>query len=472
MTGSPGETKRPGWGTARLWMPVGILVLILLSLLRLRASDPAGGGIPKPAAAVDPTGLPATAPVTKALALGAFPAVTPMPAGPTPTAIPSVSFPVGAGYVDVIPHQLVRSASDRAFLFVGQPYASVLKAYWTSSPGLPNSAEAFDRSASVTTSAPPISVEAAYGGGAYVFVVVNQQNGDLRVYPFDTVAGAFAPPVTLASGNPSVGGDYIGSSGVSAMADGIGSLQVAFWAAGNQIVHQAYSINQAKGSLQPQGPSMRLDMDGSASHPVLATAPGNSLTVAWVSEAASPARILSRTRSSEGAWGGVETVSTSPVWHSRNAGVNIDQGPSLLVGPDGMRHLAYMEDYLPGGDYGRVHYATRSGTTWTDTTTAIWSHDPALAITAAGDLYLLGHGHPANAACTRLDDICWTRRTGPAKWGNPQVFASAPSGSSFDSSTSIKWSGSAAGFVRPETIEFAFFSTPYNSPTVYYARLP
>jgi hypothetical protein len=405
-------------------------------------------------------------------AKGGLPLPTPTPAAPTPTANPSAMFPVGAGYVDVIPHQLVRTASDRVFLFAGQPYASVLRVYWSNSPGLPNSAAAFSGSASVTTSAPPISVEAAYGGGAYIFVFVNQQNGDLRVYPFDTQAGVFASPTTLASGNPTVSGDYIGSSGASAMVDGNGVLQVAYWAPGNQIVHQAYGINTATGSLQVQGPSTRLDADGSANHPVIATAPDNSLTVAWISEAASPVLILSRTRSGAGAWGSVETVSTSLVWHSRSAGVNIDQGPSLLISPDGIRHLTYIEDYVPAGDYGRVHYATRSGTSWSDTTLAIWSHDPALAINAAGDLYIIGHGHPANATCTRMDDICTTRRTGSGTWGSPQVFATAPAGSSFDSSPSIKWSGASAGFVRPETIEFAFFSTPYNSPMVYYARFP
>jgi hypothetical protein len=256
------------------------------------------------------------------------------------------------------------------------------------------------------------------------------------------------------------------------MVDRSGLLQVAYWASGDRIFHQAYSINTATGSLQPQGASTRVDADGSANHPVIATAPDSSFTVAWVSEAGSAVRILARTRSSAGTWGAIETASQAPVWHSRYFGVNIDQGPSLLVSPDGVRHLTYIEDYGSSGDYGRVHYATRSGTSWTDVALAIWSHDPALAINAAGDLYLLGHGHPANVTCKRMEDICSARRTGPATWDNPQTFATAPADSSFDSSPSVKWSGSAAGFVRPEIIEFAFFSIPYNAPTVYYGRLP
>jgi hypothetical protein len=405
-------------------------------------------------------------------AKGGLPLPSPTPAAPTPTPAPSAYFAVGSGSVDVIPRQLVRTADDRVVLFVSRPYASGLWAYWTESPGLPDTSAAFGGTASIGTSDDPISVEAAYGGGRFVFVLANLQNGELGAYPFDTQAGSFGSPSILASGIPTVGGDYLGSSGVSAMVDRNGLLQVAYWASGDQIVHQAYSIDPGTGAISLQGPSTRLDGSGSANHPVLAVAPDNSLTVAWVSEAGAPVRILARTRSSTGTWGDLEAVSTAPVWHSTNAGVNIDQGPSLLIGPEGTRHLAYIEDYVSGGDYGRVHYVTRVGTAWTDSTLAIWSHDPALAIDADGDLFLIGHGHPANATCRRMDDMCTASRSRSGTWSNPVVFAAAPSGSSFDSSPSVKWSGSAAGFVRPETVEFAFFSTPYNSPTVYYGRLP
>lgn len=405
-------------------------------------------------------------------AKGGLPLPTPTTPIPTPTSLPSASFAVGSGYVDVIPRQLVRTSDDRVVLFVGRPYASSLWAYWTESPGLPNTTADFGGTASTGTSDEPISVEAAYGGGRFVFVVANLQNGELVAFPFDTQTGAFASPSILASGNPAVSGDYIGSSGVSAMVDQAGVLQVAYWAGGNQIVHQAYAIDSGTGAISQQGPSTRLDSAGSANHPVLAVAPDNSLTVAWVSEAETPVRLLARTRSSTGTWGGLEAVSTAPVWHSTNAGVNIDQGPSLLIGPDGTRYLTYIEDYVSGGDYGRVHFVTRAGTTWADTTLPIWSHDPALAIDASGGLFLIGHGHPANATCRRMDDMCTASRSRSGTWSNPAVFAAAPAGSSFDSSPSVKWSGYAGGFVRPETVEFAFFSTPYQSPTVYYGRLP
>ncbi len=405
-------------------------------------------------------------------AKGGLPLPTPTLPPPSPTPAPAAHFAVGSGYVDVIPHQLIRTAADRVVLFVGRPYASGIWAYWTEAPGLPNSAADFAGTASTVASDVPISVEAAYGGGRFIIVLANLQNGDLVAYPFDTQVGSFGAASVLTRGNPSVTGDYIGSSGVSAMVDQTGALQVAYRAAGDQIAHQAYTIDPGTGAVSPQGPTTRIDADAAANHPVVAIAPDNSLTIAWVSEAGSPARILARTRSSSGAWGSVETASAAPVWHSTSAGVNIDQGPSLLIGPDGTRHLAYIEDYISGGDYGRVHDVTRTGTTWTDSALAIWSHDPVLAIDEVGTILLIGHGHPANAACRRMEDICTASRSSSGSWSTPAIFAAAPSGSSFDSSPTVKWSGNAAGFVRPETVEFAFFSTPYNSPTVYYARLP
>src|SRR5207245_4964957 len=147
--------------------------------------------------------------------------------------------------------------------------------------------------------------------------------------------------------------------------------------------------------------------DGAASHPALAVSPlDGSLTVAWVSEATNPASIRLRTRSAAGVWGGLDSVGAGVrIWTSPNFGVNVDQGPSLLIGPDGTRHLAYIEGYDATGAYGRVHYESQpaGGIGWTSATLSqIYSHHPTLAITGAGRLYLLGHGHSRAPSCLDL----------------------------------------------------------------------
>ena len=105
-----------------------------------------------------------------------------------------------------------------------------------------------------------------------------------------------------------------------------------------------------------RGPSAHIEATGSADHSALAVAADNSLTVARVSEASSAVRILARTRSGSGTWGTIEAASQAPDWHSRYFGVHIDQGPSLLVGPDGVRYLTCVEDHGASGDDGVFDY--------------------------------------------------------------------------------------------------------------------
>jgi len=383
-------------------------------------------------------------------------------------------FPVGLGSTDVIPHQIVRTAEDRVYIFTSQQYTSALRAYWSTTPGLPTAATVFGTTIA-TEPGLPISVETAYDGARFIHVLVNLNNGQLKDYVFDTVANAFRAPLALAAGNPTVTGDYIGTSGVSALFDNGGRLQVAYWSAGSHITQQGYTYDASGHALSPVTALTQLDALGSANHPVLAVSPvDDSLTVAWVSEATNPARILARSWSSAAGWGSVETISTAPVWTSTYFGINIDQGPSLVIDASGTRRLLYMETYDGSGDYGRVHSVVNAGTGWVDQALPVYTHDPALAITGSGELYVLGHGHPVNAqvqsgltTCLSMDEMC-ALRIGAGAWPTSRLVAPRPATEGFDSSPSVKWS--VVGFNRPETIEFVFFSTPYSSPTVYYAR--
>jgi hypothetical protein len=109
---------------------------------------------------------------------------------------------------------------------------------------------------------------------------------------------------------------------------------------------------------------------------------------------------------------------------------------------------------------------------------SVFSHDPALALSTSGNFYIIGHGHPENTAgdlaCRSgggsMDNMCTIKQNADGTWGSPTLFATPPSGSSFDASPSVKWS--AVGFNRPNAVEFVFFRTPYDSPTLYYGRLP
>jgi len=433
-----------------------------------------GGAQPTstPAPQPTPTQPPAhtATPVNTATAPPA-PSNTPPPSPTTVSGAPVV-FPIGVGESDVVPHQIVRAADDRLYVFAGEQYSNLIRAYWTSAAGLPTSSSAFSGAAAVSAPAVPISVDAVGDGGQFIHVLANLNNGELRDYPFNINSGTFGAPAVLASGGPTLVGDYIGSSGLSAMLDRAGTLHLAYWAAGGHILYRAYSVNTSSGGLSLTSGPTQLDTAGLANHPALAVSPADgSLTVAWVSQAGLPAQVLARTHSSGGAWGAVQTVSTAPVWTSINFGLNIDQGPSLLIDSGGTRHLTYIENYDGTGQYGHIHYATSAGAGWTDSALSSYSHDPALALDSAGNLTIIGHGHPnsQNTACTSFTIMCFIKKTSGG-WGSQQVLAAPPGGQSFDSSPSVKWS--VVGWNRPETVEFLFFMTPYSSPTLYYGRMP
>jgi hypothetical protein len=386
--------------------------------------------------------------------------------------VTSAVFPVGPGGADVIPHQIVRTNNNYLYIFANQQSSAVLRVYRTNNPGFPNSASDFAAPITLTETNDIISVDAIYNGGSIIHVLVNTQSGAVRDYPFDTSTNTFKSAITIATDGGTVGTVlYVGTSGVSGMMDTTGILHVGYWTNNDHVLHRAYTYDSASNTLTATGAFTQVDTTGSANHPALAISPAdNSLTFAWVSESGSTPQILTRTRSSTGSWGNVETASTATVWTSTDNGINIDQGPSLLIDSSGTKRMVYIEEFDSSiGDYGRIHYVTNSGSGWNDQGLNAFSHDPALAINSAGTLYIIGHGHPLNVSCTSMDEICTIQKSG-SSWGNPVLFASPPSGFSFDASPSVKWS--VVGFNRSDVIEFIFFMTPYDSPTIYYGRLP
>lgn len=395
-----------------------------------------------------------------------------IPASPTLNGV--TTFQVGPGWADVIPHQIIRTADDRVYLFALKGNnTNILVAYWTGVAGLPSSGSNFSGSASLTSAANLISVAPAYDGGHIIHVLTNDDAGDLIDRPFDINTNQFKPAKVLGNTGAVPVSNFVGSAGIDAMVDASAVLHVAYWSSAGHIIYSAYTYNVTLDSLTTVSGPTQLDSAGKANHPVLAVSPlDGSVTTAWVSQAITPTQILARTKSS-GLWGSLETVSTAPVWKDTSNGINIDQGPSLVIGADGVRHLAYIENFTiePPYDYGRIHYATSSGSGWTDQYIGSYSHDPAVAINAAGQVSIIGHGYPDNTACTNMTELCLYAQTGSGTWAAPQVLLAPQGTQSFDASPSVKWS--AVGFNRPGTIEFLIsqVSAGYDAPVLYYGRL-
>lgn len=383
------------------------------------------------------------------------------------------SFPVGAGGSDVIPHQIVRTKTDKIYMFGYKgEFSNLINAYWSNTAGLPTSSTTFS-STSVSETSYPLSVEVAYDGGDIIHVLDNTIDGNLNDNIFDITTNTFKAKIPIATGNPTVSGEYVGTSGLSAMVGADQVLHLAFWSSGGNITYREYTYNNTNSSLTlVTGSAQQLDNSGKANHPSLAISPVNgAVTVAWVSESTTPARILAATRTS-GFWGGVEQVNTAAPWTSVSSGINIDQGPSLVIDSIGTRHLTYIQNYDQTNDYGRIHYVTNRGSGWTDNTLAAYTHDPAVAINNLGEVYIIGHGHPSNVSCTSNLDMCISKKNPDNSWASPVLFAQHSGNDSFDTSPSVKWS--VVGYNRPETIEFIFplaLNLNYSTTTLYYGNV-
>lgn len=387
----------------------------------------------------------------------------------------SAHFSIGSGFTDVLPHEIIRANDDKLYIFAGRADSlTTVEVYRQTTIGIPSSSADFT-SQTLALSHDLISVDAAYNGGTIIHVIVNDSSGQVLDYPYDTSSHTFKTTKTLATdANTAVG---IGTCGVSTMFDSNGVMNLAYWQTGDHIIYEGFTYDSVTDTLtKTLGPTQLDDGTRIARHPQLAVSPlDNSLTVAWTSPDSSSSlvagNIYAETRNGSGTWGSQLKVNgTKRVWTSKYFGIDIDQGPNMIVTSDGTVNMVFIEDYDATGDYGNIHYATFNGASWTDTALGYYTHDPALAINNVGEMYILGHGHANNTStpCTSVNDLCYIKKNG-ASWNAPALYASPPVGDSFDASVSMKWS--VVSYNRPETIEFLIFSAvggSYTNTSVYY----
>ncbi|MEZ4671858.1 MAG: hypothetical protein R3E39_28475 [Anaerolineae bacterium] len=384
----------------------------------------------------------------------------------------NVSFPVGPGFTDVIPHQIVRTDDDRVYIIaaVGQ-YKTEIAIYWTGTPGLPQAGD-FDQLQMINIKAEPISVDAVYDGADIIHILVNTRAPALYDYALNIRTNTVQPPITVPAHPATIEGVYMGTSGLSGMFDAEGMLHIAYWSNDDHIMYQPFRYDVAQNTLTEAEPATQVDSAGSANHPVLAVSPvTQAVTIAWVSEYENPAAIRARTRSESGEWGKEERVSTAPVWTSTSAGINIDQGPSLVIDHEDTQHLVYIEDYGSDGEYGHVHYVYKASTDskWADVPLAMYSHDPAVALNDRGGVFIVGHGAEATGENVNM---YVSRKQQDGLWSELELIATPQPGDSLDSSVSVKWS--VVGWNRPDLVEFVFFAAhqgDYDNATLYYGRL-
>lgn len=426
----------------------------------------------------------------KTVAGGGSTLPTPTPGAPTATPGPgtAASFALGPGHADTAPHQIVRTADDRLVLFAGKMATNVVRVYRQTTTGLPVAGTEFTPGATLTAPAGNvIAVEAATTGTGLIYVIYNTSTGGVYLQVYEVATDQFRAALTLATDGGQVNGTslYAGTQGLSAAVDLTGALHVAYWKTGFRVTHCAYTYTNNQ--VTTCSPSAVDDGSQQASHPVVAVSPADgSLTVAWQSDPAANgglnSRVLARRRATNGTWGAVETVSAVGPYYGRGSNgneINVDTGPGLVIGTDGVRHLVFNQHFDSTGDYGRVIYVRDAGSGWATTSLDWYSHASTIALGAAGRVTIIGHGGPQSTsaveACKNNRNMCYANLPAGGSWSQAQLVVAYTGDQSYDGSPSAKWS--AVGLRRPEAIEFVFFSIndstgQYYNPTLHYGRVP
>ncbi len=422
---------------------------------------------PSPPPATDapaaPTGTPA--PAAQAIVPNASAVALPlMTAGPGAN---RAQFWTGVlGFSDVGTHQVVRTPGDRVYIFAPEIYKTYLRALRADQPGTPRSFAEVDAANRPNAASPIWAVDSAIDGHGVVHLLYITENGPVVYQTFDTALDRWGPQTELANSRwPNRNNDLRqGSAGVALAVDRAGVVHVAYNKA-EGANRRVYYNNNAGGSWSHE--TLLDDTPGSDnSHPTLAFGPDGALYAAWLADDGKAGAIRVRARRGD-AWARSSPVDAHVF---RNDGYSIDQGPSLLVAPDGAMHVAYIGPYEPapgsptGYDYGRAHHriSRDGGRSWVaDDPPQLFTHNPSLAVSPEGDIFMFGH-REAWLDPGRCAWMLANVRPAGGGWDKWRVLGQG----CFDSSVSVRW----AQYHRanPQVIDLLFWTEkgPRGEPDV------
>jgi hypothetical protein len=365
---------------------------------------------------------------------------------------------VGPGFSDVSPHQLVRTSAN--VLYALAPTCdsypdcpgNSLRVYRADQPGTPASfteQDAAHRPAAVG------SVAVALDASDTIHVLWNDRSGNLNYATFSTATDTWGAATTLAATNWTDFGQ--GDEGVALALDS-GGTPHAVWSAktADGVLHLFYA-NRAANWAPQQIDDVVLIGNRRTMHPALAFRPDDTLLLAWLEGTFNyvpDGAIHTRARSSAGIWGATQTIADPD-----GVMTTIDNGPSLLVTPDGTAHLAFVAATPPD----LIRYWYDSGTGWLgdQQPPAQITHDPSLGPDGSGGVFIYGHGTPAPTYQDHGDNLYSFHKPGGASaWGPWTLYATG----SFDSSVSTRWAQFFHSF--PATLDIAYWADPY--PNILY----
>lgn len=379
----------------------------------------------------------------------------------TPTSVPPdgtgvTTIEIGAGFSDVSPHQLVRTSANVLYAIVPDCASypdcpnSRLRAYRADAPGKPT---AFTEQDQAHAPSGGIGANAiAIDGEDVIHVLWVDRAGRAGYATFDTLSNRWSALITLAETGWTSFGQ--GDEGAALALDADGTPHALWNGIGaDGKLHIWYAARSAGAWSDPlQVDDVDLAENHKAWHPTIAFTPDGQLLLAWIDGTFNytPDGVVRvRVRAASGVWGASTALADSAM-------TAIDNGPSLLVTPDGVRHVTFLNT----NNQIRYWYDLGSGWQGDRQPPTQQTHNPALGPDGAGGVYIYGHGTPRGGLAGHGDNLYRMQRPAGGDWGAWTLYVSG----AFDSSVSTRWSQFFHG--SPATLDILFWADPY--PNVLY----
>ncbi len=388
--------------------------------------------------------------------------------GVTPTSVQ-----VGPGYTDVSPHQIVRTAGNVLYMIVpnGMSFRSNTMAQLVVSKGnqagVPTSYSAQDLIHSPGTPGTGITTRAGISASASAIdgndvihsVWIDSQGsatvpGNVYYAQFSTKTDKWGS-ATLLDGATGWTGYVVGDQGVNIALDQTGAPYVCWTAKVSTQLRIKYSNRIGTTWSKP----VLADQAGftvyNAWHPAMAFAPSGDLLLAYVDGVGSYSHdgaIHTRLRHPNGAWAATLTIPIGGVY------TGIDNGPSLMITPDGRQHIAFT------GTVSDIQYWYNTGSGWVSDQPLTKgvpqiSHNPSLGPDGtANGIYLYGHGTPVPIRGIGPNVYRYHKPAGGV-WGPWTMIIPdphTPTANHVDSAVTTRWS--QFFFKFPTTVDFAYYT--------------
>lgn len=387
---------------------------------------------------------------------------------------------VGPGATDPSPHQLVRTSKNVLYAIAfdcatGYPGCGPnrVRVYGATTPGVAVAFKEYDVSHARTGGIQ--SVAAAIDGQDVIHVlwIETTAQGAVWYQTFNTTTNLWGPRQRLAVTYWNDSTATQGAEGVAIALDAAG-IPHALWSArpsaGASL--RIYYANRTGGRWSaprliddqavPSAPRF-------SEHPTMAFMASGDLLTAWIQGSCRVLRdstcytpdgvIYTRDRAAGGFW--LQTVSIPDVTFP-----SIDNGPTLLVTPDGVRHISFTNAAPGHEDEIRYWYDKGNGWQGDQQPPDRVTHDPSLGPDGAGGLYIYGHGSPVgDYAGVGQNVYAFHKAAGSAVWSPWTLYVTGP----YDDATSVRWSQFFHRF--PSYVDATFWTntTPY---TLYVGTLP